>query len=604
MRIIVKNPFVIRAIERRLRTPKILTILYYRTSLVCHFCVERSTGIWPAVFSLAGESVPSFIWLPDGHYENVRFFCPEAALFKRHSDSTVNARLIVRCIISIMCAVAFVCGTSHAIVYVDREAIGPMHDGTSWSAAFNSISDGLKAAKSGDSVWVKFGTYHEKLMLDNDIKLYGGFIGTEVSPQQRIMSAFPSTIDAGNGGGVIEVGRYVRATIDGFNIQRGSAARGGGIYCSTDSIVNISNCRIEKCHAAQYGGGVYYGTYTQGEMSGCVLSFNSAPNGGGAVVEYHSYPTINGCLFVKNSADTSGGGLYCPFHSGAYLENCTLALNNAGASGGAVYAYQGGPVTLKSCIIAFNSAPAGGGLFGGGSSSQASFSHCDLYSNIGGDLGGVMSAQPDYAANFSADPLFLLPEYDEFHLQPTSPSIGIGAFAGEVVPRIGAIGIAKHLPDGMHVELSGKIVSGVDGDITYIQDVNRCAAIAVRNMPACSAGDVVSSLTGVLSTSGDGNRLFTAQSCSITGKQPNIIRPIGVRISWLATRRGISVRTWGKLQRAGDGTYFICDGESIVPILISGLNATDGDFIIADGFFTERNTFIGNSSISTAQSAL
>src|SRR3954465_2033726 len=44
-------------------------------------------------------------------------------------------------------------------IYVDANATGAVHDGTSWNTAFVDLQQGLTAAVSGDEIHVADGTY-------------------------------------------------------------------------------------------------------------------------------------------------------------------------------------------------------------------------------------------------------------------------------------------------------------------------------------------------------------------------------------------------------------------------------------------------------------
>ena len=320
-------------------------------------------------------------------------------------------------------------GNCLAAVYVNANAAGLVHNGKSWNTAYKSVQDALNSLKTTGEIWVAGGVYRECITLKkNYVKVYGGFRGNETKLTQRILGAYPTIIDAGRTGRPIEVLRNIWCTIDGVNVRQGFADRGGGICCRTNSNVMIRNCRIENCEARDFGGGVYLDRYAKGEMSNCVIAYNTASMGGGAVIEYHSYPKWTNILIIRNLAKVSGGAIYCPYHSGADLKYCTLAFNKALVNGGAAYTYQGGAVKLGNCIIAFNSAPIGGGIFGGGNSSNTYFSNCDFYANDGGNLGGAIKQPPSYLRNFSADPMFFDSSVDDFHLCKGSPCAGIGSF--------------------------------------------------------------------------------------------------------------------------------------------------------------------------------
>ena len=42
---------------------------------------------------------------------------------------------------------------------MDRDAPGPVHDGTTWTRAFLTLQDALAVAGSGDEIWVAQGVY-------------------------------------------------------------------------------------------------------------------------------------------------------------------------------------------------------------------------------------------------------------------------------------------------------------------------------------------------------------------------------------------------------------------------------------------------------------
>lgn len=474
-------------------------------------------------------------------------------------------------------------GAGAAVVYVDANAPGPVHNGASWSNAFKTISAGIDSVAYGGDVWIKSGTYRETVRAKSYVNLYGGFLGHESSPSQRIIGAFPTVIDAGWGGAVVTVPIEAWIVLDGLTVRHGLANNGGGIFCDKSSNVNIRNCRIENCRALTTGGGVYYGKYTLGEMTDCVITGCSAPNGGGGVVEYHSYPTWQRIVIAGNTATQGGGGLYCPGHSGAYLANCTLVGNTAGATGGAAHALAEGTSTFDYCIISGNSAPSGGGLYGEGIGAMPIFSHCDFWQNANGDWAGSILPPSQMAANFFADPLFVRPDSDEYHLLSGSPCAGVGAYPLEPVCPIERIGVAKSLEDGVQVRLAGKIVSGTDGDITYIQEPDRAGAVAAAGLTGCAQGDVIASVSGTISTDPNGARVLEASSGSSPIRGAYQPKPLAVRPSWLESATGLYVRTWGSVTEVFDGGFTISDGSVSATVRWSGPSVSLGSYVGVTG---------------------
>lgn len=84
--------------------------------------------------------------------------------------------------------------TAHAQpIYVNDDA-GGANTGATWEDAFTSLQDALAAAAAGDEIWVAEGiclpaalggSRSSSFVLDKNLKLYGGFAGTENSLEDR-----------------------------------------------------------------------------------------------------------------------------------------------------------------------------------------------------------------------------------------------------------------------------------------------------------------------------------------------------------------------------------------------------------------------------------
>ena len=84
------------------------------------------------------------------------------------------------------------------VIYVNNSATGPIHDGLSWTTAYTNVQDALLAAVAGDEIWVAAGIYYPDegtgttpdtqnatFMLKSGVVLYGGFIGSEETRNDR-----------------------------------------------------------------------------------------------------------------------------------------------------------------------------------------------------------------------------------------------------------------------------------------------------------------------------------------------------------------------------------------------------------------------------------
>jgi hypothetical protein len=81
-------------------------------------------------------------------------------------------------------------------LYVDQNATGT-NDGLSWANAFTDLQDALAEVLAGEEIWITSGTYtpHASnrgiyfVINKEDLKLYGGFLGTEALLSDRIIGA-------------------------------------------------------------------------------------------------------------------------------------------------------------------------------------------------------------------------------------------------------------------------------------------------------------------------------------------------------------------------------------------------------------------------------
>ena len=93
------------------------------------------------------------------------------------------------------------------ILLLPRSAIGgvTLHvspdgdgsNGTTWTTAFPTIGQAIEAATSGDSVWIREGTYPELLQLKSGLSILGGFAGDETEDdfESRDSQSNPTILD-------------------------------------------------------------------------------------------------------------------------------------------------------------------------------------------------------------------------------------------------------------------------------------------------------------------------------------------------------------------------------------------------------------------------
>jgi hypothetical protein len=344
------------------------------------------------------------------------------------------------------------CNSSGKTIYVNANA-SPGGNGTTWQKAYKNLQDALDNAVTGDEIWVMAGIYkpsieigesgdrYKSFRIKNGIALYGGFVGTETSREQRdwqvnetILSGDHNGDDTGfsnNGENSYHVvtGNNTDSTalLDGFTITAGNANfdvwpdDGGGGMNNHDGSPTIRNCTFKSNAAFADGGGMRnWGDYSKPIIINCKFIGNSADQeGGGMMNGPGSKPIVFNCKFFSNSAGEDGGGMYnnesfnslivnCVFSSnsarltggGMYnvnesspkVINCTFNNNAAKSAGGAMCNNNGYPI-LVNCILWGNSAPDDQEIHNIGPSTPVV-----SYSNISGGYKGT--------GNIDADPLF------------------------------------------------------------------------------------------------------------------------------------------------------------------------------------------------------
>ncbi len=295
------------------------------------------------------------------------------------------------------------------------------NDGSSWTEAKRSVQAGIEAAAAaGGEVWVKAGTYTERIVLRDYAHVYGGFAGVETHRSQRDRVANMTVLDGGYGGSVI-VASFQGAQlcgIDGFVIRHGAAAEGsyghgGGIYCESSS-PTITNNIITTNTATDAGGGISCLRSSPLILNNVIIS-NSAPSGGGISCGTAS-PTIANNVIIGNSATgiSCGGSLASPL----IVNNTVVGNSGTGISCDG----HNPPPVIANTIVAFNSV----GIYANSPFSQLPSLHNNcVYGNSTQDYAGMLDPTGTNG-NISADPDLAATRYGNMHIQPDSPCVNAG----------------------------------------------------------------------------------------------------------------------------------------------------------------------------------
>lgn len=262
-----------------------------------------------------------------------------------------------------------------AIWYVSANS--PVPNGTclSWDEACPTIGAALAKVSSGDEIRVAGSpgaglTYFENVVLTKGVILLGGFPfgGTLRDPQVNV-----TIIDGGNLASTIAVpylGVSSGFTVDGFTIQNGSAALGGGINVDGGLWSGVISHNVFRSNSATGDGGAVYTTNFNGTIESNTFLDNSAVNLGGAIAMEFSPLVVQSNLFSGNSA-TEGGALYCWDRLGSgsgyrfapRINNNRVLGNHASLRGGGINVGTYCNPVIHNNALRDNTAAEGGGLW-------------------------------------------------------------------------------------------------------------------------------------------------------------------------------------------------------------------------------------------------
>ncbi|HSA29788.1 MAG TPA: right-handed parallel beta-helix repeat-containing protein [Phycisphaerae bacterium] len=297
------------------------------------------------------------------------------------------------------------------------------NDGSNWTAAKRTVQAGIDAAAAlGGEVWVKTGTYLERIALLPYAHVYGGFGGTETAREQRDFRTHITVLDGQQGGLVVTVqavgSRF--STIDGFTITNGS---GGGISCSSSS-PTIANNAIR----GNTGAGISCSSSSPTIVNNTITG-NSATSSGGGISCSSSSPTIANNTITGNSAP-EGGGISCDSSSSPTIVNTIIAFNSSG-----IYGYKSSPMLRYNCVYGNAEYNYSGddptGTNGNVSADPLFFRH----PSDGGDGWGDNPDTPDVDEGANDD-------YGDLRLRTSSPCIDAGDNAA--------------VPTGVTTDLAGR----------------------------------------------------------------------------------------------------------------------------------------------------
>jgi parallel beta-helix repeat protein/predicted outer membrane repeat protein len=274
---------------------------------------------------------------------------------------------------------------------VDGSSDNDAGSGRNWAHAMQSIQAAVDAcgAAGGGEVWVTAGTYvpeaypyepeegepggeepegneSEKdprtatFHLKPDVALFGGFVGSESTREERNWAANETVLSGdidgddddgdndpfnNNGDNAYHVVTGAgNAVLDGFTITGGNASGGD----------------------APDGGGGVYAEDASLTVRNCTFSANTAAFEGGAIFSLNTDLTITNCIFRENLVTefievfAGGGALAILSGNNIIIDNSEFS-NNAAPWGGAVFHSDNKVVEINGCQFSGNTATQSGG---------------------------------------------------------------------------------------------------------------------------------------------------------------------------------------------------------------------------------------------------
>ena len=391
------------------------------------------------------------------------------------------------------------CGITR--VYVKTGGTG---SGSSWNDAMGNLSDAINGTKYVNratgtrvtEIWVAKGTYKPELdsagnpspaearsktfYLPPNVRLYGGFAGTEGNITERIIASNPTILsgDLGNASAndnawhVVMAENITGAELNGFTIQSGNTSGDAQLTMgaclvvrgrTANASVAVNNCTFQTALSATCAGiyadaaaglttGLQIGTSTFNGLSGALYTtaasgtcnltisrsrFASCTNTALTAltgVSGTAGTDISNTVFYNNSG-ALGGAINAQATGGSAtlkITNSTFSGNAASTNGDAIYLNDNISLSCNNNII-WNNAnfPARTPVYAGNGSVSTTINNTDIQGTYSG------------AGNMSADPLFTASGSGDLHIKTCSPVVNQGSNVNAASLTVDADGVAR-----------------------------------------------------------------------------------------------------------------------------------------------------------------
>ena len=244
-----------------------------------------------------------------------------------------------------------------------------------------TIQRAVDAAQPGDTVWVSSGVYPGSIVVKKSLTLFG-----DGGPQMTIL-------DGGDSVRVLHIEGVKGASIVGFQIRRGKAPAGGGIFCSRDSAITITSClfmnnwesalslwgcgdiNLSELHFVENEGSALTADRTMLLLRNSVFEKNRGYAGGAIAATRSRFAApLRGVRFIENRATGATGGALNLDSTIVNIGDCFFRDNTAAVAGGAIAVMNGARVNIGRTRFDMNGAKASGAVHVDAASFNISYS--------------------------------------------------------------------------------------------------------------------------------------------------------------------------------------------------------------------------------------
>jgi parallel beta-helix repeat protein len=222
-------------------------------------------------------------------------------------------------------------------------------------------------------------------------------------------------------GGGIHCRQWSNGLIKDNDIIGNDSKLGAGIHVTYTSAPTIRDNLIQGNIAGGLGGGGIYVYYLSNPLiERNTITQNTSSNGAGIGVYYTSNPTIRDNMIYKNK---SGAGIRVTGDSIPVITGNTIAGNTPSSP------YSGGVECTNSSSVPIitNNIIASNGRYGiYALTTPPVIKYNDVWGNGSGNYSSIIGDQTGINGNISADPCFVEPDANDYHLAYSSPCINAG----------------------------------------------------------------------------------------------------------------------------------------------------------------------------------